>query len=158
MNEGTLFPMRNEAIVTDSVVAEFAVAVLRDPNNRTQHATRIFAGDWGKAAQLLQYAETPAFTAVLQQVRMNMSKLDQTYNKEDFVLIVQDKMSTFEGKLWLETAQFYAKLQGFVSEESAVTINNNVIQVPANQTANVWEGNAVNHQSALQAEARVINE
>lgn len=158
MYDGTLFPQKG-TVLNDAVIAEFAVNVLRDPNNRAQHATRIFAGDWAKASELLRFAETAEFTAILTQTRSTMTKMEQTYTKTDFIISVQDKMSQFDGELWLKTAQFYAKLQGFITDAPTVAIqNNNVIQVPQQMAANDWEKQAMQHQNGLQTEARVIND
>lgn len=142
-----------------SLLAEFIVCILRDPNNRSAHAVRLYGGDWNRASVLLRYAETEEFTGLLLDARKNMTKNEQSYSKEEFVLAVQTKMSAFEGELWLKTAQFYAKLQGFVTDAPMVAIQNNVIQVPAKATDDrAWESRATQHQYALQSEAREIHD
>lgn len=141
-----------------AILAEFIVQILRDPNNRSQHAVRLYGGDWNAASALLQYSHTSEFAEMLMTARTQMSKVEQSYSKEEFVISVQDKMSTFEGELWLKTAQFYAKLKGFVTDSPLVAIQNNVIQVPAKQSAQSWEDNATKHQYDLQSEAREIHE
>lgn len=155
---GSLHAATTAAQFDEALLAEFIVEVIRDPNNRSQHAVRLFGGNWNKASELLRYAETPEFTEMLFTAKRHMTKNDQMYSKEDFVISVQAKMATFEGELWLKTAQFYAKLQGFVSDAPLVAIQNNVIQVPAKTNDNAWESNATQRQQALQAEARVIHD
>ena len=144
----------------NALLAEFIVRILRDPNARSQHAVDLYAGDWNRASTLLQYAETNEFAKMLLAARTSMTKHEQSYTKDDFIIAVQSKMSTFEGELWLKTAQFYAKLQGFVTDAPTVAIqNNNVIHVPAKaQSDSAWEQNAKQAQYALQAEAREIHE
>lgn len=157
---GSLYAPAPEYNFDPSILAEFVVLVLRDPNNRPMHASKLYAGDWNRAAALLRYAETPEFTDMLLAARSNMTKNEQAYSKEEFVIAVQDKLAVFEGELWLKTAQFFAKLQGYIVDAPTVAIqNNNVIQVPAKPAdANTWEQQATQHQAALQSEARIIHD
>lgn len=140
------------------LLAEFVVSILREPHNRTQHATRLYGGNWERASALLRYSETAEFSTILMNARKSTAKVDQTFDKETFLIAVQDKMSGFEGELWLKTAQFYAKLRGFITDAPTVAIQNNVIQVPTKADANAWEANAKQHQYALQSEAREIHD
>lgn len=155
---GSLYPATTSAQFDSALLAEFVVLVLRDPANRQQHAVRLYGGNWNSAAELLRYAETSEFTTMLMAARKNMTKMEQSFSKEEFVISVQEKMSTFEGDLWLKTAQFYAKLQGFISDAPTIAIQNNVIQVPAKGNEAAWEANAKQHQFGLQSEARVIHD
>lgn len=143
---------------SDEVLLQFAHEIIRNPNDRNAHAVRACDGDWNKATLLLRYAETPEFTQLLVRCKQNMSEMDKTYTKEQFLVAVQDKMNSFDGELWLKTAQFYAKLKGWVSEQPMLNIQNNVIAMPATQSTSEWEANAVKQQRDLKAEARVINE
>ena len=155
---GSLHAATTAGHFDSQLLAEFVVAVLRDPNQRTQHAVNLYGGNWNNAAELLRYADTPEFAAMLIQARKNMTKNEQSYTKADFIVHVQEKMSGFDGELWLKAAQFYAKLQGFVTDAPTVAIQNNVIHVPAKASESAWEANAKQHQFDLQSEARVIHE
>lgn len=144
---------------SDDVLTEFAIAIIKNPNDRAGHATRLCNGDWNLSAQLQRYAETADFIKFMTEIRKNVSALDKIYTKEDFTLIVQDKMNTFDGELWLRTATFFAKLRGFVTDAPTVAIQNNVIAIPSAPAKDTdWEMQATSHQKALQDEARIINE
>lgn len=143
---------------SDELLTEFALLIVKNPQDRAGHATRLCNGDWAKSARLQRYAETADFIKLIVHVRTNMSDLEKTYTKEEFTLSVQDKMNSFDGELWLKTATFFAKLKGFITDAPTVAIQNNVIAIPAPQTENQWESASMAHQKALQDEARVINE
>lgn len=142
----------------DELLVQFAHEIIRNPHDRYGHAVRVCDGDWDKVTELLKYADTPEFSSLLMRCKANLTEMDKTYTKEQFLMTVQDKMNGFDGELWLKTAQFYAKLKGWASEQAMVQINNNVIAMPPTQTMNSWEQGAVNHQKNLQDEARVIHE
>jgi len=143
---------------SDEVLLQFAHEIIRNPHDRNGHAVRACDGNWEKATQLMRYSETPEFTQLLIRCKQNMSEMDKTYTKEQFLVTVQDKMNGFDGELWLKSAQFYAKLKGWVSDQPMLNIQNNVIAMPAAQPVSEWEQNAVNNQRALKDEARIINE
>ena len=144
---------------SDELLAQFAHEIVRNPHDRYGHAVRACDGDFAKVAELMQFADSSEFNALLMRIKKNMTELDKSYTKEQFMSAVQDKMNGFEGELWLKTAQFFAKLKGWTVENGpTIAIQNNVIAVPANQPMNAWEQSAVSHQQNLQAEARVINE
>lgn len=155
MYEPTLF---NEQKFSDELLVQFAHDIIRNPHDRNGHAVRACDGDWGRATELMRYAETPEFNTLLMKCKSTFTEMDRAYTKEQFLVNVQDKMNAFEGELWLKAAQFYAKLRGWTSEQAMVQINNNVIAMPPSQNMNDWERGAVNHQKNLQDEARVINE
>lgn len=157
MSTPTLFDTARK--FSDDVLTEFAIAIIKNPNDRAGHATRLCHGDWNLSAELQRYAETAEFIQYMNEVRKNVSALDKIYSKEDFTIIVQDKMNTFDGELWLRTATFFAKLRGFVTDAPTVAIQNNVIAIPSAPARDTdWESQSMAHQKALQDEARIINE
>ena len=137
----------------------YAYELARDPANAYPIAVRLTYGDYGKAFIMAnQWKNDPAFQVALREATAALTKFDMLKNKDEFALEVQEKMGSMTGKLWLEAARFYADLRGFIKkEEVPTTLIQNVIQIPADATADDWEKKASRMQRELQEEAKVIN-
>lgn len=148
--------------ITEELLKEFALAILKAPHNRDQEAMRICGGDYALLADLMEAASRPSFAAMLNSMRRNQSPSDRMPTKDEFCGILYDKLSEMRGDTLLKGMQLYAKLRGFEEAPpptSGFTVN--VIQVPqtpqGNNEQTVWESNAVSYSTELQRQGREIN-
>lgn len=143
----------------EELAGQFAYEIARDPSNSYAIAVRLTYGDVPKAIRMTtEWKNDAAFQAAVREAQQALTSFDLLRTKEEFALEVQEKMGAMQGKVWIEAAKFYADLRGFIKkEEVPTTFIQNVIQVPATQSADDWEKQAQAHQRQLQDEAKVIN-
>lgn len=143
----------------EELAGQFAYELARDPANAYPIALRLTFGDFNKAMEMANvWKNDPAFQQAVREAQMHMTKFDRLKTKEDFAYEVQEKMSGMSGKIWLETARFFAELRGFVKkDETPQTLIQNVMVVPAEKSVDEWEAEASARQRKLQDEAKIIN-
>lgn len=142
------------------LAAQYAAELARDPTNAYGIAMRLTFGDFSKANMMATtWRGDAVFQKAVREAQSEMTKFDMMKTKDDFILEVQTKMSELNGKLWIETAKFYAELRGFIEKDGGgQTFIQNVIQVPAEVPLDEWERRAAASQAKLQSEAKLIND
>lgn len=154
-------PVLNSCIGEEDyeLAGQYILELARDPANAYAIAMRLTFGDFGKAnIMATAWRNDPEFQRLLREAQSNITAMDMLKTKEEFTQDVQDKMSGMSGKIWLETAKFFAELRGFIDKENnGPTFIQNVIQVPMDQGLDEWEKKAAASQRKLQNEARLIN-
>lgn len=152
------FDVTYDTGVTDELLVEFAKALMANPTNREHTALRICGGDFDLMQRLMQRASTTDFTTAMLSLQREMTTEERLQTKADFCIEVRDKISGFNGELWLKGATFYAKLMGFTEEKINNTTIQNVIVVPQGAPdPDAWSAGAAQYASKLQAEAKVID-
>lgn len=156
MNELALSCIKPDDV---DLAGEYAFALARDPANAYGVAMRLTFGDVSKATEMATlWRNDQLFQSAVREAMRNMDENDKLQTKEEFCVEVQEKLSQLSGKVWIEGAKFYAELRGFISKEQAPnTLIQNVIQLPADASADDWEKKAAAQQKKLQDEAKLIN-
>lgn len=150
-------------VVEDELLDLFAIEIIKAPADKDQTAFRLCLGDYAKARALLSAAEHPTFVKRLMQLRNNMPKSDRLVSKDDFMIECKEQMSACSGALRLEWAKFYAKMAGFVEDGTVINNTMHVISVPVQPQAQnerdvtAWEASTMQHQAALQHDAKQLN-
>lgn len=140
----------------------FARELARRPHAAWQVALAVFNGDTARAAYVTR--EWPNDPEVREMVAAEMALIqpeDLYISKAEMAQRTLDAADQTHGKTKLDFYRFYAELAGWIGKDAAPTgtnITNNVIVVPAGQPLDEWQAAALNQQTKLVKDAKVLNE